>query len=521
MDTYVEGLAGAPAHLNPLFAQYNAVDRDLCALIFEGLTAFDEKGKVVPLLAKGWDVSEDGLSYTFYLREGVFWHDGAPFTADDVLFTVRLMQDPEFLAMDPSGMYDLWSSVSVDKLDNYTVTFTLAEPFAPFLDYTTMKILPAHLLEKIPVASLADAQFNAKPVGTGPYAVDAVSAKQITLRASGIYYGDQPHLKTLTFRFYPDASDLLAAYERGEILGLGQVVPAMIPDVQEIPTLSLYSARLARQTLVLFNLADEALPFFQDVAVRQALLWGLDRQGLIDRVLDGQGLLADSPIFPGTWAYNPDIPRYSFDPTRAAELLAGAGWKDSDGDGILDKEGQPLSFSLMTSDDATLLRVAEEVARQWRELGVDCQVEETDFYTLVGNYLYPRRFQALLISLELAGDPDPYPLWHSTQHSEEGQNWSGFAHRRADEVMEEARMTTDEARRTELYHEFQEIFAEQVPAVLLYYPVYNFALDTSLKNVVIAPMMYPSDRFRGIAGWEREAPRRGAGADIFGRLVKR
>ncbi|MBC7242760.1 MAG: peptide ABC transporter substrate-binding protein, partial [Anaerolineae bacterium] len=176
---YTEGLAGAPQHLNPLLAQYNSVDRDICALLFEGLTAFDEAGRVVPRLAERWAIAPDGLTYTFVLRKGVYWHDGAPFTADDVVFTAGVMADPGFQALDPSGLFDLWSSVKVEKLDDYTVRFTLSEPFAPFLDYSTIGILPAHLLKQMPVPDLPKAAFNSQPVGTGPFMTDSVSAKEV------------------------------------------------------------------------------------------------------------------------------------------------------------------------------------------------------------------------------------------------------------------------------------------------------------------------------------------------------
>jgi peptide/nickel transport system substrate-binding protein len=504
---YTEGLAGAPQHLNPLLAQYNSTDRDICALLFEGLTAFDEAGRVVPRLAERWEIAPDGLTYTFFLRKGVYWHDGAPFTADDVVFTAGVMADPDFQALDPSGLFDLWSSVKVEKLDDYTVRFTLSEPFAPFLDYSTIGILPAHLLKQTPVSDLPKAAFNSQPVGTGPFMTDSVSAKEVRLKANPAYYGERPRLQGVTFRFYPDAESIWTAYQKGQVNGLGQVPPAALPRIQSTPSLRLYSARLAQVTMVLLNLQDPDLPFFAEVPVRQALMWGLDRQGLIDRVLDGQGIVAHSIIFPESWAYNPSAPAYTFDPAKAARLLEDAGWKDTDGDGVREKEGRKLSFTLLTSDDPVWQAVADELSRQWRAIGAEVTPETMGFYELVGRYLYPRRFQAALVSIELAGDPDPYPLWHSTQAAEKGQNWAGFANRRADEIMEEARRTVDQARRAALYAEFQTIFAEQVPAVLLYYPVYNYAVDQRLKNVQIGPLMSPADRFRTISQWYIEIRR--------------
>jgi len=497
----VEGVAGSPQSINPLFSQYNDVDRDMASLIFEGLTDFDSRGVIVPRLAESWDVSDDGLTYTFKLREDVVWHDGAPFTADDVLFTVSIIGDPDFLLLDSSGMFDLWSSVTAKKLDDYRVQFVLSEPFTPFLDYTTLGILPAHLLSKISVSQLAKAQFNSQPVGTGPFMVETVDAKKVKLVANPEYYGQKPVLESLTFRFYPDAESLFAAYENHEINAISHVVPALMPRVAAERALDLYSARLSKYSMVLFNLTDETLPFSQSPEVRQALLWGLDREAIVDKVLGGQGIVAHSPMIPDTWAYNSEVFRYDHDPSKARELLDQAGWADADGDGIREKDGHQLEFSLISSDDPTWTRVVQEMARQWKEIGVYATPEVVSFPRLVGEFLYPRRFEAALIAPEFAGDPDPYPFWHSTQIGQGGQNWSGFANRRADEIMEEARVTTDQARRIELYREFQDIFAEQVPAILLYYPIYNYAIDAEVKNVQVAPMNDPSDRFRTISGW--------------------
>ena len=497
----VEGVAGSPQSINPLFSQYNDVDRDIGSLIFEGLTDFDSRGVIVPRLAESWDVSDDGLTYTFKLREDVVWHDDAPFTAEDVLFTVSIIGDPDFLLLDSSGMFDLWSSVTADKLDDYRVQYALSEPFTPFLDYTTLGILPAHLLSKISVSQLAKAQFNSQPVGTGPFTIETVDAKKVRLVANPAYYGQKPVLESLTFRFYPDAESLFTAYENREIDAISHVVPALMPRVAGERALDLYSARLSKYSLVLFNLTDETLPFSQSPEVRQALLWGLDREAIVNKVLGGQGLVAHSPMIPDTWAYNAEVFEYDHDPSRARELLDQAGWADADGDGIREKDGYQLEFSLISSDDPVWTRVVQEMARQWKEIGVHATPEVVSLPRLVGEFLYPRRFEAALIAPEFAGDPDPYPFWHSTQIGQGGQNWSGFANRRADEIMEEARVTTDQPRRIELYREFQDIFAEQVPAILLYYPIYNYAIDAEVKNVQVAPMNDPSDRFRTISGW--------------------
>lgn len=498
--TYVEGLAGNPKYINPILSQYNDVDRDLCALIFNGLTDANEKGEIVPDLATRWEVSDDGLTYTFHLRRGVRWHDGAPFTADDIVFTINSIRNPDFQGV--PYLAELWRTVSVRRIDDYTISFTLQEPFAPFIDYTTLGILPAHILRNVEAEALPQAQFNTQPVGTGLFQVEELSARHVVLRANPHFYGDKPYLSTIEFKFYPDYESIFSAYEKGEIEGISRVLPEDLPKAREHPNLNLFSARLSGYTLVLLNLNNPNTPFFQSKEVRQALLYALDRQKIIDGILDGQGLVAHSPIMPDSWAYYQSIRRYGYDPNQAKALLDQAGWVDSDGDGIREKEGIRLEFGLLTNDDPTRVRIIEEIARQWAAVGVKAVPQTIGVAGLVRDFLRPRRYDAILTQWqELPPDPDPYPLWHSTQGQGEGQNYAGFAHREADQIMEEARLTTDQARRMELYHRFQQIFADEVPALLLYHPVYSYAIDERVKGVQIAPMIDPSDRFRTIADW--------------------
>jgi peptide/nickel transport system substrate-binding protein len=509
--TYVEGLAGTPQYVNPILCQYNQVDRDLCSLVFNGLTRLNERGEVVPDLAERWEISDHSLVYTFHLRRDVRWHDGSPFSADDVLFTVEAMQNPRYQG--PPYLAELWRSVEVVKINSYAVEFTLREPFAPFLDYTTIGILPAHLLAGVPAELLPNDPFTRHPIGTGLFQVEEITAEYALLQANPDFYGPKPYLNKIEFRFYPDHESILSAYEQGEVQGIGRVLPEDLAEVEANAGLKLFSARLTGYTLIFLNLKDLDLPFFQEKPVRQALLYALDRQKLVDRVLKGQGLVAHSPILPGTWAYDSDIVRYEYDLERAKTLLTEAGWHnpthlstktgDTNGEGnesVREKAGMRLAFTLLTDDDPLHIALAKEIARQWETLGVEA-TPRTISSGLVGEFLHPRKFEALLIDLDLRGDPDPYPLWHSTQANDEGQNYAGFINYEVDKLLEEARCTTDSGRRAGLYHRFQEIFADEVPSLLLYYPIYTYAVDEEIKGVQLGPMGDPSGRFRNVTEW--------------------
>ncbi len=495
--TLVEGVAGSPQYINPLLSQYNSVDEVLVRLVFSGLTRLDERGEVVADLAESWRVSEDGLTYDFRLRPGLTWQDGAPVTARDVLYTVGAMQADDFPGA--TWLSKLWRAVKVaapDGPEGLTVQFTLEQPLAPFLDYTTIGLLPAHLWEKVPTAQMMESQYNTRPVGTGPFAVKQITATRADLVPNPEYPGPTPYLAGLTFRFYPDHQSLLSAYKRGEIDSISWIWPDDMEAVSEIEDLQLFTAPMSGYTLVYLNLQNPNLPFLGEKAVRQALLYGLDRQALIDGALHGQGLVAHTPILPGTWAYDPDVPVYAYNPERARQLLDEAGWQDADGDGVRDKEGVRLAFVLLGDNQPML----EAMATQWAMIGVQAAPQAVSLSGLIGDFLVPCEYDAAVVHWELSGDPDPYPLWHSTQ-IKDGQNYGGWDDRAADEAIERARAISDREQRREYYRQFQRVFAEEVPALLLYHPVYTYGVRNKVRDVQMGPLNSPADRFRTIADW--------------------
>jgi len=498
--TYVEGIAGFPHYLNPLLSGYSEVDRDICALVFSGLTRLNERGEVEPDLARGWEVTLDGLTYTFYLRSNAYWHDGTPVTADDVVFTIGLLQDSNFPGPPDLGS-NIWRTVTVEKIDRRTVRFTLSGSYAPFLDYTTVGILPTHLLRGIQAVGLPYAKFNLNPVGSGPFQLEEVKIEAETTTAMVLerfprYYGARPYLDRIQFRFYPSYQTAFNAYEAGEVEGIAGITAEDLPRARDL----LFSAQIAEYGLVFLNLGRSDLPFFQETEVRQALLYALDRQQIIDSVLKGQATVAHSPLIPGTWAYKNDVPRYEHDPDTANELLDEAGWARQEvDDGVRRKEGRRLAFTLLTSSEPERMGVAQMLAEQWTTVGVTVTVE-TASPLEVREALEQRNFEAILVHLALPGDPDPYPFWHETQ-VENGQNYAGFVHRRISEITEQARITVNRERRRELYDEFQEIFAQEVPALLLYVPIYTYGVDERIHDLQIGPLTHPFDRFRTISEW--------------------
>jgi peptide/nickel transport system substrate-binding protein len=493
-----EGVAGNPRFLNPLLCEANTVDRDLCALLYRGLTKIDKQGRVVPDLAQDWTIT-DGQVYTFRLREDQFWHDGQRVTADDVLFTVGVLQDPTVLGLPDLSL--LWGAVQAEKINDFAVRFTLSEPFTPFLDYTAIGLLPRHIYGAVPAAELATSALNANPIGSGPLAVESINAEYIRLKSHPFMAGASPYISALEFHFYPDHPSLFAAFVADEIDGISTVLPADLSIAAQREDLELLSSVQAGYLSIVLNLGNNNTPFFQDKLVRQALYYGLDRDRLVEDTLAGQGIVAHSILLPENWAYNPNVRQYHYNVLEAAKLLDQAGWVDSNGDGWRDKEGRTFEFLLHTSDDPLQMTIVQRIAEDWQKIGVHAVPAPVTFAGLVNDLLVPRKFDAALVNWETPGDPDPYPLWHSTRAEGGGSNYASWRNEKADQLMEKARAITNEEERKQLYWEFQAIFADELPALVLYHPVYTYGVSRRVQNVQIGSLNDPSERFTEFANW--------------------
>ena len=492
---YVEGLAGFPQALNPILANDEA-SLAVNALVFCGLTRYDEQGKPVPDLAESWEVSPDGKTYTFKLRPNARWHDGVPVTADDVLYTVKSIQDPQYSG--PLGQR--WKDVGAEKVDDQTVKLTLEKgSYAPFIEYTTVGLLPAHLLGAIGAQDLPSHRFSVQPVGTGPYLVKDVRPDRIEVEAAPTYYGTRPHLSRILFRVYPNNKTILTALERDEVEGVPMVEPEDAARLAKEKEVTLYTAPQASMTFLFFNLSN---PLLADRNVRQAIAYAVDRQQLIDVAREGRARPADGPVLPGSWAYNGDVKKYAHSPDQAKAILDAAGWKQEAEGAARRKDGRPLRFVLLTNDRRERVRLAEALQQQLGQVGIEVEVQATGTGGLVQDFLLPRRYEMALYSWDQNGfDPDPYALWHSTQQAPNGLNVAGFANRRADDLMERGRRAVDQNERTRQYAEFQAVFAEEVPSLPLYYPTYDFAISGKIKGVKPGVLATPADRFRNVVDW--------------------
>ncbi len=503
---YIEGLVGSIGRLNPLLDSDNSVDQDVNRLIFSGLVRFDDRGNPQPDLGETWGISLDGKQYNFKLRDNLTWQDGQPLTAEDVAFTVDLMRNPAFPI--PDDIRNLWNNVQVTAFDDTHIQFLLPEPFAPFMDYLTFGIVPKHLLGDMDPQAILDAPFNLQPVGSGPYQFgDLISENDqvtgVVLNAWDGYYAGRPFLDQVVFHYYPSSQAAYEDYKQGNLLGISFVDNGILPDVLKDPTLDVYSSRLPRLSLVLLNLDNSSAPFFQDQALRQALMEGINRPLIIDQYLGGQAIVANGPILPGSWAYNENLPTVAYDPDKAVADLKAAGYTiPAAGGQVRSKDGVALEFELVHPDIPPYTQIAESIRDNLSMLGVQVTLTAVPYDQLVNDYLSPRNYQAALVDLNLthSPDPDPYPFWHQAEITG-GQNYSKWDDRRASEYLEQARVSISQAQRERLYRNFQNLFADAMPALPLYFPIYNYAVSTRVRGVSMGPLYQASDRFATINEW--------------------
>jgi peptide/nickel transport system substrate-binding protein len=506
----VEAVVGRPATFNPLFAVTDS-EVDVVRLVFSGLTRPGADGFVQPDLATGWSVSPDGRTYTFTLRDKAVWHDGQPVTAHDVVFTAalaRAVAADAVLGAQAGHLVPAWAQVTAQALDDRTVRFTMPEAYAPFLDATTLGVLPQHILTDGVLADLPNHRFSrSEPIGCGPYRLDlpgGLDSDTIRLVRFDRHWGAtdrQPFLDHIVFRLYPTVDTAVAALGQHEVQAMGGVPFTALDALGE--DARLYAAHEPGYALVYLNAGN--VPF-NDPEVRRALSLALDRAALVQDpgTLDGQGVVAVSPIAPGSWAYDRFVIRPRYDPDGARAMLDDAGWIDSDADGVRDREGQSLRFGIGTRDDPLSIALGERVVQQWQRIGVAPTLQAMNQPGTVST-LANRAFDALLFSWTLPQrDPDPYPLWHSSQVTG-GQNYAGFADPAADETMVTARHARpdDLAVRRDAYRLFQERFVTEQPALMLYHPVYAYVVVDPVLGGVQLPQLIidPADRFITIADW--------------------
>lgn len=502
--TYVEGVVGQLGSLNPLYGEASAGLNDLDALLFEPLVRVLPTGAVQGELASHWDVSPDGRTYSFTLRSNARWSDGAPVSADDIVFTVRTVQDPEF-----SGalINQSWKDIIATAVDSQHVRFALPGHNAGFLaNLELLYIVPSHLLAGKSIAELSSPLPNLNPVGTGPFRLVTQTSEQIALEANP-YGWRKPWIQSMTIRSFPSQSAALDALDRGTIDGLANLTPAAAAHERTNKQVAVLTAATYQYAELLLNLKSDE-PYFQDVRVRQAIARAIDRQAIIRDILGGQAVPDDGPIPRSiTWAYDASSQQPAYDVAAASKLLDDAGF--SLVNGIRTKGTTTLSFGLTVSSDVPPYeRVAEAVAEQLGRVGISAQVQPVTTTSLIHDYLNPRTFDMTLTAFDNGPDPDVYTFWHSSQNHPGGFNFSGMKKDVfIDGDLEDGRISLDLGTRAKAYAMFQQDFAKDIPAVFLYSPRYVLAISKRIHGVRLDAAIESQERYAYINDWYIEVGR--------------
>ncbi len=452
-------------------------------------------------MAESYEISDDQQIYTVHLRKNLVWHDGQPLTAADVFFTINILQDPSY----KSPLRSNWQGVEVSQIDDYTVSFNLSNPYAGFLSNLTVGILPKHIWENIAPEKFSLAEYNLKPVGSGPYKfVDFQKNSNgeilsYNLKAFDKYYDGEPNISRIIFNFYPDEDTMLAAYNKKEIKGMENIDPDKIPSIKNSRSTNIKELSFPRYFSIFFN-KTKSLPLAND-QVRYALSQAVNRQEVIEKVLSNRGSQIFSPFLVLMAEFNPDIDKRDYNPERAEELLDQAGWVLKDGSDVREKNGTKLEFKITTADWPDLTETANILAEQWKKIGAKADVEVLAVSDLQQNYIRTREYQTLLFGQISSFNPDLYPFWHSSQKQDPGFNLGMMDNKDADELLRDIRQEMDEGKRTEEYKEFQKILSDEAPAVFLYSPYYLYPVSNDIKGIETSKINSPSWRFADINKW--------------------
>ncbi|MDR1608640.1 MAG: peptide-binding protein [Deltaproteobacteria bacterium] len=464
-DRLVDASIGEANNLIPALASDTA-STGVTALVYRGLVKYDRDLKIVPELAESFAISEDQLTITFQLKPNLTWEDGHPLTSQDCLFTWRFMSDPNT----PTPYGEPFTQIaSAQAPDPLTFVVTYKRPLARALSSWGFDIMPQHLLEG---QDLASSPLARKPVGSGPFRLEKWEVgERITLAASENYFKGRPKLDRLITKFIPDPATQFMELKTGALDQMG-LTPDQWMEAQDDPelkkTINFYRFPDFGYTYLGFNLLDKRLA---DVKVRQAIAYALDKDEIVEGVVLGLGQPANGPFKPGSWPHNPKVKPYPHDPKKAVALLAEAGWRDTDRDGYVDKDGQRFVLTIMTNQGNKVREQTGLVIQdRLKEVGIEVKLRIIEWAAFLKEYIDKKDFEAIIMGWTIPLDPDLFDVWNSTKTKEGELNFISYNNPEIDKLIDEGRFTLDQAKRKVAYDRIQEILFQDVPYVFLFVP---------------------------------------------------
>ena len=503
--TYAEGTTDKLTTVSPLHASTNT-EKAASQLVYPGLLSYDDANKLRGDLAQSWSVDNSGSVWTATLKDGLTWSDGQPLSADDVVYTVKLMQDNDI----NSTLASTWQDIDVQATDDRTVQFTLSSPLASFDTALTFGILPKHALADRSLLSLTNF-FNGtetgKIPGAGPFILDDVE----TIGDNSIwhfapndhYYAGVPELDELSIRTYLDTDAMLTGLRRGEINAASDSPIDSIGQLDTDNKFKIIQLRTASGIYAIFNNSEQPV---SNSTVRQALRLGLDRNAIRSDVARSNQATAptdlETPIASGVYDSIDQLKQPGYNPDEAAKLLEQAGWTLSEDSEYRTKDGEELAINIVTIAGTNYQNIAELIAGQWRKLGVNATVEAIDASQAQQSYLMPRNYDVLVYQMYLGADPDMFAYWSSTQIGPTGLNLANYDSRRADIALANGRTNTNAGAREARYVAFVNQWLQDSPAIALYQPSLFYAMDQNVQSLQNGDSVIDAgNRFQSINTW--------------------
>ncbi len=493
--TLKEGIVGIPGPINPLLAS-SSVDKDLIKLIYSGLMKATPEGELTGDLSEYHTISEDGLEYTFSIRDNAYFHDGVPVTANDVVFTIEKVKNPSIR----SDLRGQWLEVDAEVLNKSTVKITLPEPRPEFLEYATLGIIPKHIWENVESNRFPISIHNVEPIGSGPFWVEDIryddqnNPREYRLKSFDEYVHGKPFIDKLVLSFYSSEREAFGALIAGSIDSLYGVSPRRAEELER-RNFVLKSGVLPRVFAIFLNQNNNEV--FTDSEIREILNKNIDRKRIVREVLYGYGNVITGP----TYLSKQDPETEDFSPEDLRDELIEAGLDYDEETGYLTNNGEIFSLNLTTLNTDDLKQVLNVIKEGWRMAGIDVNLEFYGSSELNQNIIRPRNFEALLFGYVLDRDIDLFPFWHSSQRNDPGANISLYANIQVDSLLEEFQRESDKDRRLEIIKEIEEEINEDIPSFFLYSPNFIYAIPDSLQNITLGHLTSSDERFLNIHNW--------------------
>jgi len=486
-DRIIFGVIGEASNLISYLATDSA-SREVSSQLFVSPLRYNKDLQLEPYAASSCEVLEDGRLLRFALRPGILWEDGVELTADDVEFTYTIVIDP---ATASPYAEDFMAIQSFTKTGRYSFEVRYASYYARALASWTADILPRHVLQG---QNLRTSSFARKPVGAGPFRLSRWECgSKITLSASPTFFEGRPYLDEAVYRIIPDLATMFLEAKAGKVDMMGltpqQYLRQTNGQVWEREWRK-YRYLSSSYTYLGFNFNH---PFFADVRVRKAISHAIDRQGIIKGALLGQGIAAFGPYKPGTWPYHPGLSAYPYDPERARQLLAEAGFRYSKGTGVLEKDGHEFRFTILTNQgNDQRIKTATIIQSQLQAVGILAQIRTVEWAAFIKEFINKGRFDAVILAWTIPLEPDEYAVWHSDNARPGGLNFVGYRNAAVDALLIKARSTPDQEERKALYAQFQEVLQEEQPYCFLFVPYALPVVQTRFRGVeaALAGIMY-------------------------------